>query len=148
MRCTINNLNPTFEELGLLMQHLSINQNKSLLKTVLFSKIEANSIANLIQLFEKLGSTQMNILLPVMEKNITEYLSGTSFNNADILALHQFLITKVINTDSAKKAVDNIFCKNPKFTSVQMNIRTQLIELLNKEPNHSLAPANGKGSPN
>jgi hypothetical protein len=103
----INDMNPTFEQLGGLMQYLDKSENESLIKAISFERLTSSPSVDMVKLFEKLSSEQVNHVLPLLEKKMAAYLSSHAAPDGG-RALYTFLKTKVTEA-AALTSLNNIF---------------------------------------
>ena len=120
----IKNMHPTFEQLGELMQYVSADQCKALMKTTPFTNITSKSSVDIIDLFKQLNSKQFNKLLPELTKSIGEYLAKRLGKDKGI-ELKAFLKSQKCDGD-VKKAIDTIFPEKPCVIETQRSLKSQL----------------------
>ncbi|WP_133127877.1 hypothetical protein [Legionella nagasakiensis] len=65
---------PSFEEAGHLMQYLSTDKCRIFLTNVPFDSFHAESSDDVLRFFEKLNTKQINAILPLIEKQLTDYV--------------------------------------------------------------------------
>lgn len=121
MKNNINELKPTYKQIGEMMQHLPIAECKSLLKTQVLSQIHANSTEAMIQIFEQLDQKKFDKLLPVIAKDIKQYLFVT-------ITFKQYLEKRAATNDS-KKSINVIFSGNSSAISAQEMMKSELRSL-------------------
>ena len=118
----------TFETLGDFMQYLTIEQNKSLLKVISFDNIKSTSTTNIIKLFEKLSTEQINKLIPVVDQKLASYLSkhvADSYRETVV----KFIKNKVTE-DAAAKKISGILEYKPSNKASQNMLKKELLLLI------------------
>jgi hypothetical protein len=89
LRAKVASMEPSFDELGTLLQFLDREQMAALLGTI---ELKTSS-TDIIKLFEKLSKEQINDVLPLLESKMAAYLSKVDVEVST--ALLSFLKSKI-----------------------------------------------------
>lgn len=124
----INDLKPTYLQLGKLMQHLPIDKCKSLIKSYSFAKINTDSSADMVQFFDQLDQQKFDKLLPLISKDIQHYLSKR-IGKDDGRIIKAYLEERAASS-GAKKAIQSIFPEYSTRASAQKILKSQLTTIV------------------
>jgi hypothetical protein len=130
VQSNIKSITTTFDQLGELMQYLTPEQNKSLLDSISFENIKPNTDLDMIKLFERLSTEQLNVLMPQLGKKLTAHFSKNGISGED-QTLSRYIQSKITD-EAAAKILNKIFPDKDGNKSIQNKIKTELLELISE----------------
>jgi hypothetical protein len=139
----IKEMNPTVEQLTVLMGYLSFSKNKKLLQNLPFESINANSSQDMIALLKQFNKEELSELMPLLSTQLKTYVTKLPETD-NRLVLFEFLKNNV-KGEGAIYSVVTIF-KQPVRATNQMDIKSKWTEIcpqVDSEP--KFEPSQPKG---